>query len=186
MAPHHLAFTDEAIAGDPEQRSHRYDTHFKMNPPLRSREDRDACIAAVLDGTVDILATDHAPHAAWEKNVEFERAPNGITGLETALGAALHILHGLHGMPLTAVLALMTSAPAGKFRLRELGHDIGRIAPGALADLVVFDAAAAWTYDVSATRSKSRNTPFHGAAMQGRVHATVVSGVVRYRAEAAQ
>ena len=186
VAPHHLVFTDEAIAGDPEQRSHRYDTHFKMNPPLRSREDRDACIAAVLDGTVDILATDHAPHAAWEKNVEFERAPNGITGLETALGAALHILHGVHGMPLTATLALMTSAPAGKFRLRDLGHDIGRIAPGALADLVVFDAAAAWTYDVAATRSKSRNTPFHGAAMQGRVHATVVGGVVRYRAEAAQ
>ncbi len=182
VAPHHLAFTDEAIAGDPAQQSQRYDTRFKMNPPLRSREDRDACIAAVLDGTVDILATDHAPHAAWEKNVEFERAPNGITGLETALGASLRILHGEHGIPLASVLALMTSAPAEKFRLRELGHNVGRIAPGALADFVVFDAGAAWTYDAAATRSKSRNTPFHGAPMLGRVHATLVGGVVKYRA----
>lgn len=182
VSPHHLAFTDEALAGDAEQGSHRYDTHFKMNPPLRSHADREACIAAVLDGTVDVIATDHAPHAAHEKNVEFERAPNGITGLETALGASLRILHGERGMSLSQVLALFTSAPAQKFRLRELGHDVGRIAPGALADLVVFDAASRWTYDVTATRSKSKNTPFDGAQMLGRVHATIVGGEVKFRA----
>ncbi len=183
VSPHHLAFTDDAIAGDPAQGSRRYDTHFKMNPPLRSRDDRDACIAAVLDGTVDVIATDHAPHAAHEKNVEFERAPNGITGLETALGTSLRILHREHGMSLPAVLALLTSAPAAKFRLRELGHDVGRIAAGALADIVVFDAGAQWIYDVATTRSKSKNTPFHGAAMLGRVHATIVGGAVKFRGQ---
>ena len=182
VSPHHLAFTDEAISGDPAQGSRRYDTHFKMNPPLRSDDDRRACLAAVLDGTVDVIATDHAPHAAHEKNVEFERAPNGITGLETALGASLRILHEEQGMPLTAVLALFTSAPAETFRLRELGHPVGQICPGALADLVVLDAGARWVYDVATTLSKSRNTPFHGAAMLGRVHSTIVGGEVRFQA----
>jgi dihydroorotase len=182
VAPHHITFTDEAIAGDPVQRSHRYDTHFKMNPPLRSSAEVDACIAAVLDGTVDIIATDHAPHAHHEKNVEFERAPNGITGLETSLGASLRILHGEYGMTLSKVLAMMTSAPAEALRLKELGHDVGRIACDALADVMVFDAAAEWTYDVSTTRSKSRNTPFNGAPMLGKVKVTIVNGVVKYRA----
>ena len=182
VSPHHITFTDEAIAGDAAQGSRRYDTHFKMNPPLRSAGDRDACIAAILDGTVDVIATDHAPHAEHEKNVEFERAPNGITGLETALGAALRILHAQHGMPLIKVLALFTSAPAERFRLRDLGHDVGRIAVGAPADLVVFDAAEQWTYDAGATRSKSKNTPFHCATMLGRVRCTIVDGVVRFRA----
>ncbi len=180
VAPHHMAFTDEAIAGDAAQGSRRYDTHFKMNPPLRARADRDACIAAVLDGTVDVIATDHAPHAHHEKNVEFERAPNGITGLETALGVSLRILHAEHGMSLSKVLALFTSAPAEKFRLRELGHDVGRVAVGALADLVVFDAAATWQFDAARSRSKSQNTPFHGAPMLGRVRATVVDGAIRF------
>ncbi|HEY9137511.1 MAG TPA: dihydroorotase, partial [Terriglobus sp.] len=182
VSPHHIAFTDDAIAGDPAQRSHRYDTHFKMNPPLRARADVDACIAAVLDGTVDVIATDHAPHAHHEKNVEFERAPNGITGLETSLGASLRILHGDHGMKLGALLALLTSAPAEKFHLRRLGHDVGRVASGALADVMVFDAAAEWIYDVTTTRSKSRNTPFNGAPMLGKVKVTIVNGEVKYRA----
>lgn len=182
VAPHHIAFTDEAIAGDPAQGSRRYDTHFKMNPPLRSRAEVDACIAAVLDGTVDIIATDHAPHAHHEKNVEFERAPNGITGLETSLGASLRILHREHGIALIDVLALMTSAPAEKLHLRRLGHDVGRIQTGSFADVMVFDAAAEWTYDVRTTRSKSRNTPFDGAPMLGKVKFTLVHGDVKYRA----
>jgi dihydroorotase len=180
VSPHHIAFTDESIAGDEAQRSRRYDTHFKMNPPLRAASDRDACLAAVLDGTVDVIATDHAPHAEHEKNVEFERAPNGITGLETALGASLRILHGDHGMPLAKVIALFTSEPAQKFNLRKLGHDVGRVAVGSLADLVVFDAASEWAYDATQTRSKSRNTPFHGAPMLGRVRYTIVDGRVVY------
>jgi dihydroorotase len=180
VSPHHIAFTDEAIAGDPAQGSRRYDTHFKMNPPLRAREDVDACIAAVLDGTVDVIATDHAPHAHHEKNVEFERAPNGITGLETALGASLRILHGEHGMSLMKVLALFTSAPAQAFRLRELGHDVGHIAVGSPADIIVFDAQERWNYSAAQTFSKSKNTPFDGAPMMGRVRLTLVDGKRRF------
>ncbi len=177
VSPHHLALTDEAIAGDPAQGSHRYDTHFKMNPPLRSASDRDACIAAALDGTADIIATDHAPHAAWEKNVEFERAPNGITGLETALGIALRVLHREHGMALGKVLALLTSNAAKLLKLSGLGT----LATGAPADLVVFDAAAEFRYDAAASASRSRNTPFAGAPMLGHVHATIARGRVVFR-----
>ena len=158
VAPHHLVFTHEAIAGDAAQGSVAYATRFKMNPPLRPAEDRDACIAAVLDGTVDILATDHAPHAAWEKDVEFERAPNGIVGLETALGVALRVLHREGGLSLGKTLALLTSAPATVLNLTDLGS----IATGAPADLVVFDPEATGAYDPASSRSRSRNTPFSG------------------------
>lgn len=181
VSPHHIALTDEAMAGDAAQGSEPYDTRYKMNPPLRAAADRDACVAAVLDGTVDVIATDHAPHAAHEKNVEFERAPNGITGLETALGVALRVLHREHGMSLMRVLALFTSRVAAAFRLRELGYDVGRLAVGAPADLIVFDPAKLWMYDVAKTMSKSRNTPFSGAHMLGRIHTTVVGGRVVYR-----
>ena len=177
VSPHHISLTDEAIAGDAAQRSFRYDTRFKMNPPLRSGGDRDACIAAVMDGTVDILATDHAPHAAWEKDVEFERAPNGITGLETALGVALRVLHWEHGLPLGRTLALLTSAPAAVLNRPELGH----LAVGSTADLVIFNPAAEFAYDASSSVSRSRNTPFDGTAMVGRVHVTIAGGRVVFR-----
>jgi dihydroorotase len=167
-APHHFTLTDEAI-GD-------YDTNAKMNPPLRSEADRRAVIEALLDGTVDCIATDHAPHASHEKEVEFERAPNGITGLETALGLALRILHRDHGMPLARVLALMSARAAEVIGLRERGN----LRAGSHADLVVFDAAAEWNFSASASRSKSKNTPFDGAAMLGRVHATICAGRVVY------
>lgn len=177
VAPHHLAFTHEALAGDTTQDSFAYDTRYKMNPPLRTAEDRDACLAAVLDGTVDILATDHAPHAVWEKNVEFERAPNGIVGLETALGVALRILHRDGGMSLGRVLALLTSAPATVLNLPNLGS----IATGAPADLVIFDPAESFDYDPATSASRSRNTPFGGAGMVGRIHCTIAAGRVAYR-----
>ncbi len=105
VAPHHFTLTDEAI-GD-------YDTNAKMNPPLRAEADRLAMIAGLLDGTVDCIATDHAPHALFEKEQEFERAPNGITGLETALGLALRVLHKGHGMTVSRVIELMSAQPAG-------------------------------------------------------------------------
>jgi dihydroorotase len=169
-APHHFALTDEAI-GD-------FDTNAKMNPPLRSESDRQAVIAALLDGTVDCIATDHAPHARHEKEQEFERASNGITGLETALGLALRILHRDHGMPLAWVVALMSSEPAKLVRLESAGS----LSPGKWADLVLFDAAAEWNYRAAASLSKSKNSPFDGATMMGRILGTVVGGKVVYRA----
>jgi dihydroorotase len=168
-APHHFTLTDEAV-GD-------YDTNAKMNPPLRVEADRSAVVEALLDGTVDCIATDHAPHALHEKEVEFERAPNGITGLETALGLALRVLHRGHGMELSKVVALMSARPAEVIGLR----DRGTLRVRSCADLVVFDAEAEWRFDARESRSKSKNTPFDGAAMVGRVRATVCDGRVVYR-----
>jgi dihydroorotase len=169
-APHHFTLTDEAI-GD-------YNTNAKMNPPLREEAHRRAVIEALLDGTVDCIATDHAPHASHEKEVEFERAPNGITGLETALGLALRVLHRGHGMPLSRVIALMSVRPAEVIGLKERGT----LRVGSYADVVVFDAGAEWNFEAKASRSKSKNTPFDGAAMVGRVRATVCEGRVVYQA----
>jgi dihydroorotase len=168
-APHHFALNEEAI-GD-------YDTNAKMNPPLRAEADRLALIAALMDGTVDCIATDHAPHALFEKEQEFERAPNGITGLETALGLTLRVLHKGKGMSVARVMELMSARPAGVLKLDGRGN----LKVGSFADVVVFDAAAEWSYDVAKTRSKSRNTPFDGAPMLGRVACTVSEGRVVFK-----
>ena len=169
VAPHHFTLTDEAI-GD-------YDTHAKMNPPLRAEADRTAMVAALMDGTADCIATDHAPHAAHEKEQEFERAPNGITGLETALGLALRVLHRRQGMTLTRVVELMSLNPAKAISL----DDRGTLRVGSYADVVVFDPAAEWSFRAKDSRSKSRNTPFDGAAMVGRVRTTICEGRVVFR-----
>ena len=168
-APHHFALTDAAI-GD-------YDTNAKMNPPLRSERDRQALLAALFDGTIDCIATDHAPHARHEKEVEFERAPNGITGLETALGLALRILHSEHRMPLTQIIRLMSANPASILQLPKAGT----LTPGSWADVTLFDPAAEWTYRAAQSLSKSKNSPFDGHPMQGRVHSTIVAGEIVYQ-----
>ena len=169
VAPHHFTLTDEAV-GD-------YDTHAKMNPPLRVEADRAAVTAALVDGTADCIATDHAPHAAFEKEQEFERAPNGITGLETALGLALRVLHRGQGLSLARIVSLMSATPA---QIITLGGR-GSLAVGDYGDVVIFNAGAEWRYDAKATRSKSRNTPFDGAEMLGRVQTTICEGRVVYR-----
>ncbi len=135
-------------------------------------------VEALLDGTADCIATDHAPHAAFEKRQEFERAPNGITGLETALGLALRVLHRDHGLPLPRILELMSTSPAAIASLAGRGA----LGAGHFADVVLFEADAEWTFDANQSRSKSRNTPFDGAPMLGQVRYTIFEGRIVYRA----
>ena len=169
-APHHFTLTDEAIG--------QYNTNAKMNPPLRAEADRRAVVTALLDGTVDCIATDHAPHASHEKEVEFERAPNGITGLETALGLSLRVLHKENGLPLSRIIELMSAQPAQLINLK----DRGTLRVGAMADVTIFDAGAEWQFRARDSRSMSKNTPFDGAAMLGQVKATICAGRIVYRA----
>ena len=168
VAPHHFLLTDEHVG--------LYNTNAKMCPPLRAAADRDAMIEAILDGVVDAIATDHAPHAVHEKEVEFENAPNGITGLETALGLSLRWLHKEWKMPIGRVLSLLSAQPAALLGLKGRGT----LAMGSFADVVIFDPKAEWIYRARETKSKSRNTPFDGWTMQGRVRWTISEGRVVY------
>jgi dihydroorotase len=168
VAPHHFLLTEEHVG--------LYNTHAKMNPPLRSAADRDAMIEGILDGVVDAIATDHAPHAQHEKEVEFEFAPNGITGLETALGLCLRWLHKEWKMPLGRVLSLLSAQPAALLNLKGRGT----LVVGSYADVVVFDPKAEWIYRATESKSKAKNTPFDGWTMQGKVRWTVCEGRVVY------
>jgi dihydroorotase len=169
VTPHHFALMDADI-GD-------YNTHCKMNPPLRSAEDREAMLAALADGTIDAIATDHAPHAPEEKIIEFERAMFGITGLETALPLAIMRLKGQGMVPLARIVELFTTGPAGVLDLKGRGT----LAPGAPADVTIFDPKKKWTFEAAKSRSKSRNTPFDGWQLTGKAMATVVDGKIVYR-----
>ncbi|MDT5271046.1 MAG: dihydroorotase [Acidobacteriota bacterium] len=173
VAPHHFTLTDAACEG--------FDTNMKMNPPLRSREHLDAILEAIADGTVDAIATDHAPHHADEKELEFDRAAFGITGLETAIGLAFDRL--VHGglITLEHLVELFSVNPARIFRLEGRGT----LSPGSHGDVTILDPELRWTLDTSRSKSKSRNTPFHGYTFQGAPVATVVAGRVVFRREAA-
>ena len=171
VTPHHFTLLDEDIG--------RYDTNFKMNPPLRTAADREALIAGLADGAVDAIATDHAPHAAHEKQVEFDRAPFGITGLETAFPLAITVLHLKHRVPLTRIVELLSTNPA-----RIAGFSgRGTLARGSMADVTIFDPKKRWTFDASRSLSRSRNTPFDGWQFTGKVVATIVGGKFAWRAE---
>jgi len=168
VTPHHFTLIDENVG--------EYDTNFKMNPPLRSAADREAILVALADGTVDAIATDHAPHAQHEKQVEFEKASFGINGLETALALAITQLHREHKIPLTRIVELFTSGPARAFDL----NGRGTLVRGSFADATIFDPKKKWTFDGTTSRSLSRNTPFDGWPFTGRVVATIVSGKIVY------
>ncbi len=161
--PHHIALTDAALAA--------YDTNFKMNPPLRTEADRQALIAGLKDGTLDCIATDHAPHTDYEKDQEFDFAPNGILGLETALAVVLQVLVRQNRFRLPRALDLMTRRPA---RLLHLGA--GTLGAGSAADICLFDPDEAWTYEAKAGVSKSSNSPWDGKRLRGRVKMTIVDG----------
>jgi len=162
VTPHHLLLTDEEV-GD-------YDTNCKMNPPLRAESDRQAMWEGLHDGTIDCIATDHAPHAAHEKDQEFDRAPFGVTGLETALPIALMVAGG---DPQLAVRWL-SSNPASVMGWK----DVGALRVGVAADIVIFDPAEEWTFTASESKSKSKNSPFIGKGFRGRVQYTIVDGRV--------
>ena len=170
VTPHHFTLTDEDV---------RYDTHYKMNPPLASRADRDALIEGLADGSVDAIATDHAPHHPASKDVEFDRAPFGITGFETALALGLSELVHTGKISLARLIELFTAGPA-----RVLGME-RKIVAGAPADLTIFSTDYEWTFRAADSPSKSRNTPFDGRAFRGAPMATIVAGRVVYRREAA-
>ncbi len=171
VTPHHFSLLDEDVG--------EYNTNFKMNPPLRSAADREAIIAGLADGTVDAIATDHAPHAPHEKVTEFERAMFGITGLETALGLAISELHHKNRVPLARIIDLFTAGPARVVNLRGRGT----LAQGSHADVTIFDPKKKWTYEAARSKSKSRNTPFDGWQLIGKVIATIVAGKIIYRAD---
>ena len=165
--PHHLALTDASLSG--------YDTNFKMNPPLRTEADRRALIAGLRDGTLDCISTDHAPHTDYEKDKEFDYAPNGILGLETSLPVSLEILVRQNKFKLAHVIDLMTRRPAAL-----LGLPAGTLAPGAAADVCLFDPNEKWRYDAKSGHSKSSNSPWSGQTLTGRVKTTIVDGRIIY------
>jgi len=167
VAPHHWTLTDEAVR--------TYDTNNKMSPPLRSLDHLEALLEGLSDGTVDAIATDHAPHHADEKELEFDQAPFGITGLETAIGLAFELVHqGV--ITLERLVELCSTKPAKIFGLAGRGT----LAPGAWADVTLLDPQFQWTFDVTASKSKSRNTPFNGRTMTGAAVATIVGGRIVY------
>lgn len=171
VTPHHFTLIDENVG--------EYDTNCKMNPPLRSATDREAILVALADGTVDAIATDHAPHAAHEKQVEFERASFGITGLETALALAITKLHRDHKIPLTRIVELFAAGPVRVFDLPGRGT----LAKGSHADVTIFDPKKRWTFEAAKSRSLSHNTPFDGWQFTGKIVATIVGGKFAYRAD---
>ncbi len=167
VTPHHLFLTDEAV------RETSYDTSTKMNPPLRSETDRLAVLEGLRDGTIDCIATDHAPHTVDDKNVEYDQAAFGIVGLETAVPLCLDRLVGAGLVDLRQLVALLSTNPA-----RVLGLPGGTLAPGAPADLTLLDLAKRRTVDPARFASRSRNTPFAGLALRGWPAATIVAGRV--------
>ncbi len=164
VTPHHFMFTEENCLN--------YDTRYKMNPPLRSAADRQAILAALVDGSIDAIATDHAPHALFEKEVEFDKAAFGITGLEIALAATITELQHTGKISLKRVVELLSTNPAKIMGLSGRGT----LAEGSVADVTIFDPKKRWTYDVEKTHSRSRNCPYGGMQFYGKARATIVAG----------
>jgi dihydroorotase len=168
VCPHHIALTDESVKN--------YDTNFKMNPPLRTQKDIEALLQGIADGVIEILASDHAPHNSFAKEVEFAYAPFGILGLETELGLFTTELVHKKVISLSKMIAMLTINPA-----RLLGLDCGTLSPGKVADVTLFDPNREWTVNKNEFASQSRNTPFHGWTLKGKPIATIVGGNVVWK-----
>jgi len=171
VTPHHFTLIDEDV---------QYDSRFKMNPPLTSRDDRDALLEGLADGTVDAIATDHAPHHPASKDVEFDRAPFGITGFETAIALALEQLVHTNRISLMRMVELFTAGPARVLGLQ--GKTERNLAEGNAADITIFSTDRAWTYRAAESPSRSRNTPFDNHNFRGGPVATIVAGKIAHRA----
>ncbi|MFN0141026.1 MAG: dihydroorotase [Pyrinomonadaceae bacterium] len=191
VTPHHFTLTDRVVNGTRTPSSANvqdadegirgpYDTNTKMAPPLRSEEHLEAVIEGIKDGTIDAIATDHAPHHADEKALEYDRAPMGITGLETAIGLAFNELVHKGVIDLERLVKMCSTNPAHIFKLQGRGT----LTPGSIADVTIIDPNLAWTYTNAESRSKSRNSPFDGWTFDGRAVATIVSGKIVYRCDA--
>ena len=181
VTPHHLTLTDETLLGSVDAGKKfdplspfAYDTRAKVNPPLRARTDMEAMVEALVDGTIDMIATDHAPHGSVDKLTTLDEAAFGISVLETALGSLMSLVHG-GALTLPTLIERLTAAPA-----RFLGADLGTLKPGSPADVTIFDPDAEWTVDASRFASKGRNTPLDGTKLRGRVTATLAGGRVVY------
>jgi dihydroorotase len=166
VTPHHFTLIDEDV---------QYDSRFKMNPPLASCQDREALIAGLADGAVDVIATDHAPHEPALKDVEFDRAPFGILGFETAIALTLEQLVHTGKISLPRMVELFTTGPAHVLGMER------KLAAGQPADLTIFSTTQEWKYDVKDSPSKSRNSPFNGRTFKGAPMATVVAGKIVYK-----
>jgi dihydroorotase len=194
--PHHFTLTDAALAGSeafwktdganllpgaagPLPAWSSYDTNFKMSPPLRTAADREAVLEGLVDGTLELIASDHAPHCNFEKEVEFDYAPFGVTGLETEFSLALLQLYHTHRLSLSEILAKFTVGPA-----RLLGLDKGTLSVGACADITVFDPDRTWSFKRDKTASKSLNSPYYDWPLRGKPTATIVSGGIVWRENA--
>jgi len=171
--PHHLTLTDDLVARPWDGRP--YDTRAKVNPPLRTKEDVDAVVEGLIDGTIEAVATDHAPHSAADKRCPYEQAAFGISLFETALASVLALYHEGRA-PLPTLVERLTAGPA-----RLFGIDAGTLTPGGRADIVVFDPNEEWTVDAAAFRSRGKNTPLDGARLRGRVVMTLAGGAEVYR-----
>ncbi len=167
VTPHHLLLTEEGCAD--------YDTHFKVNPPLRTAADVEACRQGIVDGTIDCLITDHAPHASEEKELEFQNAPFGMVGLETAVPLTIEALIESRLIDWPRWVACWTSNPA-----RILGIDRGTLAEGAIADITLIDPSTSWQIDAAQFASRSRNTPFDKRTVRGRAALTIANGLIRH------
>jgi dihydroorotase len=170
VAPHHFTLTDEMLDGPV-----KYDTNLKMNPPLRERADRDAMLDGLADGTVDVIATDHAPHHADEKMVEFDRAPFGILGLETAVPLVFDRLVHTGRITVRRAIELLSANAARVMKIPG-----GTLADGTPADVTIIDPERSVTIDASSMKSRSRNTPFDGWTLRGAPMMTLVGGRVSY------
>jgi dihydroorotase len=191
VTPHHLMLTDERVLGPAGSGSiARYDTHAKMRPPLRTELDRRALVDGLREGLIDIVATDHAPHASEDKECEFAAAANGVVGLETAFGVLMRLVHDGR-LDLAALIRRLTVEPARILTRGEglvassIPKALGTLQVGAPADVVLLDPGMAWTVDPGDFASKGRNTPFAGWDLRGRVIATVVSGNLVHNVKAA-